>query len=81
MWLQKPHDVCTTLPDLKKYKPRLFINSALQQGKVDLTWDETDPNRIDFTRKVLAGEDVDENEVQAFLASSSSEEEGKFTHY
>lgn len=72
---QKPHDVCTSVPDLKKYKPRLFINTALQQGTVNLTWDETDPNRIDFTRKVLAGEEVDEDEVQAYLASSSSEDE------
>ncbi|XP_014285500.1 ESF1 homolog [Halyomorpha halys] len=75
---EKPHDTCTALPDLKKYKPRLFVNTALQQGKVDLTWDETDPNRIEFSKKLLAGEEVDEDDLQNFVAySSSSNEEEK----
>lgn len=72
---EKPHDKCTALPDLKKYKPRLFVNTALQQGKVDLTWDETDPNRIEFSKKLLAGEEVDEDDLQAFVANSSSSNE------
>lgn len=30
----KPKDVCTEMPDLNKYKPRLFTTTALQQAKV-----------------------------------------------
>lgn len=29
-----PKDVCTEMPDLNKYKPRLFTTTALQQAKV-----------------------------------------------
>jgi hypothetical protein len=28
-----------------RYKPKEFMTTALQQGKVELTWDETDPER------------------------------------
>ena len=28
-----------------------FVSSALQQSKVKLTWDETDPHRIKLTQK------------------------------
>ncbi|KOB70548.1 ESF1-like protein, partial [Operophtera brumata] len=31
---QEPREVCTQLPDLSKYKPRLFTTTALQQAKM-----------------------------------------------
>lgn len=31
-----PKDVCTEMPDVNKYKPRLFTTTALQQAKVHL---------------------------------------------
>jgi hypothetical protein len=50
-------DSCTRRGlDLDKYEPQLFINTALQQGKVHCTWDETDPQRekvMDKVRKRL----------------------------
>merc|ERR1719341_2645433 len=38
-------DSCTAAPDQSKYQPKIFQTTALQQQKVELTWDETDPNR------------------------------------
>lgn len=32
----EPKDVCTEMPDINKYKPRLFTTTALQQAKVHL---------------------------------------------
>lgn len=68
--------MCTSLPDPAKYKPRVFTNSALQQGKVELTWDETDPGRQEFTNKILKNADnVDNADLDAYLAHSSEDEE------
>jgi len=33
------------LPDPTRYEPKFFVNSALQQAKVELTWEENDPLR------------------------------------
>lgn len=76
---QEPKETCTSLPEPNKYVPRYFVNTALQQGKVDLTWDENDPNRVEFTKKLKSGVDnISDTDLQAFLASSSSEgEEGR----
>lgn len=43
---EKPRDACDTLPDVSQYEPRHFLTSALQQAQVELTWDETDPDRL-----------------------------------
>lgn len=47
---EKPRDVCDTLPDVSQYEPRTFLTSALQQAQVQLTWDETDPDRLNAMR-------------------------------
>merc|ERR1711879_6132 len=60
--------------DAEKYKPKLFSTSALSLGKVDLTWDETDPERIEAMKKSFDG---DEEALKAYIADSSSEEEEK----
>ena len=69
--------MCDKLPELAKYKPRQFTTTALQQVKVDLTWDETDPNRVEIFEKLNAGkfDEVDDNELRNYLASGSSSEE------
>ena len=41
---QKARDVCEAMPDVSHYEPRIFMNSALQQAQVHLTWDETNPD-------------------------------------
>ncbi|CAG0918074.1 unnamed protein product [Notodromas monacha] len=46
----------TSSVDLQSYVPHLFVNTALQQGKVKCTWDENDPRRekaIDELFKVV----------------------------
>ncbi|VVC92163.1 unnamed protein product [Leptidea sinapis] len=70
---QEPREVCTKLPDLTKYKPRLFTTTALQQAKVDLTWDSTNPNRTEVIKGALDGK-IDDLDLKEYLASSSEDE-------
>ncbi|XP_046981717.1 ESF1 homolog [Schistocerca americana] len=75
---QEPRDSCDSLPEPGKYAPKLFTNTALQQAKVELTWDETDPQRVDITRKLQTVKNIDEiddADLRAYLASSGSDEE------
>lgn len=76
---QDPKEVCDKMPDLTKYQPRQFTTSALQQVKVDLTWDETNPERQEFTQKLCSGklDEIDRNDIQAYLASGTSEDESE----
>uniref|UniRef100_A0A0A9XFR9 ESF1 RRM domain-containing protein n=1 Tax=Lygus hesperus TaxID=30085 RepID=A0A0A9XFR9_LYGHE len=71
----EPKESCTSMPDITKYKPRLFVNSALQQGTVRLTWDETDLNRVEFTKKLAGGEKINDDDLQAYIAASSDSSE------
>ncbi|XP_072398415.1 ESF1 homolog [Diabrotica undecimpunctata] len=72
-----PKEFCDKLPEVNKYQPRFFTTTALQQAKVDLTWDETDPNRIEVTEKLSSGklDDLSQKDLQNYLASSSGEED------
>ncbi|XP_064624049.1 ESF1 homolog isoform X2 [Lineus longissimus] len=71
----EPKSVVKDVADISTYKPSLFFNTALNQSKVSLTWDETDQDRLKVTmRKPKSGE-IDMMDVQAYLASSSGEEE------
>lgn len=72
----EPKELCNKLPELNKYEPRFFTTTALQQAKVDLTWDETNPDRIEMTQKLNSGkvDDITEADLQNYLASSSDEE-------
>lgn len=73
----EPRDVCEELPDLSKYKPRIFTTKALQQGKVELTWDENDMERQEIQEKLQNGElkDVPESLLKKYVACSSSSED------
>lgn len=73
---QEPREVCSKLPDLRKYKPRLFTTTALQQAKVELTWDATNPNRTEIIKNALDGK-IEDLDLKEYLASSSDESEGK----
>ena len=64
---------CEKMPDPDKYKPKVFATTALQQRKVDLTWDENDPEREKALKRAF--EDDNEDIFKAFLASSSDDEE------
>ncbi|XP_012266002.2 ESF1 homolog [Athalia rosae] len=74
---QEPREVCDKIPELSKYQPRQFTTTALQQVKVELTWDETNPQRQEVAEKISSGkiDDVDPSDIQAYLASGSSNEE------
>nr|SVE85364.1 EOG090X0289 [Daphnia pulicaria] len=78
---EKPHDVCNVMPDVSQYEPRMFLTSALQQAEVHLTWDETDPSRMQTMQKLFKGKngkaalDVDDERIKSFLATSSEEED------
>lgn len=72
---QEPSSVATSLPST--YKPSLFTTTALQQIKVQLTWDETDPRRLEAMQNAFAkGKEANPQDVDlsAFLASSSDDE-------
>lgn len=70
-------DFCDKLPEVNKYQPRFFATTALQQVKVNLTWDETNPERAELAQKLSSGkvDDITEADLQNYLASSSGEEE------
>lgn len=74
---QEPKDRCSEMPDASKYRPRHFTNTALQQAKVKLTWDETDPSRTEIADRLMAGETVDDDDLKVYLASSSGEEDSE----
>jgi NUC153 domain len=69
----KPRDECTKLPD--DYRPNDFVTDALQHSKVRLTWDEEDTGRKEATRKAFGRKQQAEEDLKAYLASSSSEDE------
>ncbi|CAG9761927.1 unnamed protein product [Ceutorhynchus assimilis] len=70
-----PKEMCDKLPE--KYEPRFFTTTALQQAKVELTWDETNPDRVEFAEKINSGkmDDISEHDLQNYLAGSSDEED------
>ena len=41
------------MPDVSQYEPRMFLTSALQQAEVHLTWDETNPSRMQTMQKLF----------------------------
>ncbi|XP_013398930.1 ESF1 homolog [Lingula anatina] len=73
---QKPKSVATDMPDATVYKPNLFVTTALNQTKVDCTWDETDRDRTALTMRDFSKEELQEMDVKAYLASSSDDEDG-----
>lgn len=77
--LQIPKEVCNKLPDLTKYKPHLFTTTALQQAKVNLTWDETDPRRNELVNKLKTNpkSEIDDNDLQKYVAFSSENEDSE----
>lgn len=68
--------MCTELPDMSKYTPRLFTTTALQQAKVVLTWDENNVERKELNEKLVTGKlnDVPDSELRKYVAYSSEDE-------
>ncbi|XP_076282549.1 ESF1 homolog isoform X2 [Lasioglossum baleicum] len=74
---QTPKEVCDEVPELSKYQPRQFTTTALQQVNVQLTWDETNPERMEIAQKLNSGklDDINERDLHAYLATDSSDDE------
>ena len=51
-----------------------FITTALQQSTVRLTWDETDPRRVQTTMRNFSKDDILDMDFKAYLASSGNDE-------
>lgn len=69
----KLKEECTAMPKTVEYEAPSFINTALQQSKVKLTWDEDDVHRKNALDKAF--EVNNEDDLKVYLASSSEEEE------
>lgn len=70
---EQPHDECDSPP--LNYKPAEFVTDALQNSKVKLTWDADDQKRLTVARKAFSQKEIEENDLKAYLASSSDESE------
>lgn len=64
------------MPDTSKYMPRLFTTTALQQAKVELTWDENDLDRKEMNDKLMSGKlnEVADQDLRKYVAYSSDED-------
>lgn len=56
--------VATSDTLLVDYQPSSFYNSALQHTKVQLTWDETDPDRQKVLNQNFSKTDIRELDFQ-----------------
>ena len=71
----KPREECDKIPD--RYRPNEFVTDALQHSKVKLTWDAEDVSRKEAQARAFRGgrEEIDENDLKAYLGTDSSDEE------
>jgi len=79
MQFGEPSSSCSSHPNQDAYQPKSFMTTALQQGTVELTWDEEDGARHNNIKKAYEWMDKDGDEdfsfAQNLIASSSSEDE------
>ncbi|XP_044045322.1 ESF1 homolog isoform X2 [Siniperca chuatsi] len=71
---EEPKDVATDV-NLSAYTPKLFTSSATTTSKVQLTWDETDHERVTALNRNFNKNELLDMDFNAYLASSSEEEE------
>lgn len=64
-----PRDECTKVP--AAYRPNEFVTEALTHSKVRLTWDEEDAERKEVQKRAFSRQEVDENDLKAYLGSDS----------
>ncbi|XP_057700571.1 ESF1 homolog [Corythoichthys intestinalis] len=69
-----PKDVATDV-NLATYTPKLFTSSANATSKVQLTWDETDQERVSALNRKFDKSDLLDMDYKAYLASSSEDED------
>ncbi|XP_043968944.1 ESF1 homolog isoform X2 [Gambusia affinis] len=71
---EEPSDVATDI-NLTAYTPKLFTSSAVASSKVQLTWDETDHERVTALNRKFNKQELLDLDFKAYLASSSEEDE------
>lgn len=69
----KPREECSKLPE--GYRPNDFRTEALTHSKVRLTWDDDDPERKEVQKRAFSRAEIDENDMQAYIGSDSSDAE------
>ncbi|XP_019371791.1 PREDICTED: ESF1 homolog [Gavialis gangeticus] len=70
----EPKDVALEV-DGAAYKPKYFTSAAMGTSKVDVTWDETDHERVTSLSRTFKKDELLDMDFQAYLASSSEEEQ------
>ncbi|XP_074552228.1 ESF1 homolog [Halichoeres trimaculatus] len=70
----EPKDMATEV-NVSAYTPKLFTSSAASTSKVQLTWDETDHDRVTALNRNFNKDELLNMDFNAYLASSSEEEE------
>merc|ERR1719427_973886 len=69
------HSIASANTVMGKYEPVTFHNTALQQSTVRLTWDETDPKRVQTMMRKFDKGEIDQMDFNDYLASGSSDED------
>ena len=69
-----PKEVCDHMPANKEYTQEFKPNSALQDTKVKLTWDQGDPRRQDLISRAFHKEGFNEEDINELLVSSDEED-------
>lgn len=70
---QEPRDTATSVT--LNYKAPIFSNKAMSSSKVELTWDRDDPERFKLRKKKFSKDEINDIDLQAYLASESDDEE------
>ena len=76
---ETPKETCTGVTDLTTFEPSAFTTTAFCQANVQVTWDETNIERLKKTMKKFTEEDVENDQFDDLIASSEEEssEEGE----
>ncbi|KAF2396525.1 hypothetical protein EJ06DRAFT_222902 [Trichodelitschia bisporula] len=72
---EAPRDEATTIPT--GYRPTEFVTDALTHSRVKLTWDAEDTKRKEVQKRAFSRQEMDENDLQAYIGSASESEESE----
>ncbi|XP_075420124.1 ESF1 homolog [Tenrec ecaudatus] len=71
---EEPKEVASEV-DLTAYKPKYFTSAAMGTSTVEITWDETDHERITVLNRKFKKDELLDMDFQAYLANSSEDED------